>query len=67
MLAATIDDDEPDELIPDYLNGQRVHAWVLLQKGKRGITETVFLEPSTGRVYNLDSSPYLMVDSVFNH
>jgi hypothetical protein len=30
MLAATIDDDEPDELIPDYLNGQRVHAWVLL-------------------------------------
>ena len=44
-----------------------MHAWVLLKKGKRGITETVFLEPSTGRAYNLDASPYLMVDSVFNH
>ena len=40
---------------------------VLLKKGKRGVQETVFLEPSTGRHYNLDDSPYLMVDSVFNH
>lgn len=44
-----------------------MHAWVLLKKGKRGITDTVFIEPSTGRTYDTKESPYEMVDSVFNH
>lgn len=66
-LAATIDDDEPDEIQPDQFAGSRVHAWVLLKKGKRGEKENVFLEPSTGRSYKLAESPYLSVDSVFNH
>ena len=66
-LAATIDDDEPDEIQPDQFAGSRVHAWVLLKKGKRGEKESVFLEPSTGRSYKLSESPYLSVDSVFNH
>jgi len=36
-LAATIDDDEPDEVVPDVFHGSRVHAWVLLKKReKRG-------------------------------
>ena len=66
-VAATIDDDEPDEVVPDVFHGSRVHAWVLLKKGKRGEKESIFLEPSTGRVYKLNESPYLYVDSVFNH
>jgi len=37
----------------DPLHGRRVHAWVLLKKGKRGVKESVFLEPSTGRSYSL--------------
>ena len=66
-LASTIDDDEPDEMVPDPYIGDRIHAWVLLKKGKRGISETNFIEPSTGRVYPINDSPYESVDSVFNH
>jgi hypothetical protein len=40
------------------MQGKRVHAWVLLKKGKRGVKETVFLEPSTGRAYPLKNSLY---------
>jgi hypothetical protein len=54
-------------MVPDPFIGNRVHAWVLLKKGKRGVAETVFLEPSTGRSYSLVDSPYEAVDSVFNH
>ena len=37
LKALTIDDDEPDELTPDLYLGKRVHCWVLLKKGKRGV------------------------------
>lgn len=49
--ALTIDDDEPDETAPDLYIGRRIHCWVLVKKGKRGVTEDVFVEPSTGRSY----------------
>jgi len=41
--ALTIDDDEPDELTPDLYLGKRVHCWVLLKKGKRGVTQDMFI------------------------
>lgn len=65
--ALTIDDDEPDELNPDLYLGRRVHCWVLLKKGKMGITEDKFIEPSTGTIYEINRSPYLLVDAIFNH
>ena len=65
-----LDDDEPDRLPHDpYLN-KRIHAWVLIKKsGIRDMANDVFIEPSTGRYWNLvdKDSPYILVDQVFNH
>ncbi|KAH9109504.1 hypothetical protein AeMF1_015421 [Aphanomyces euteiches] len=59
-----LDDDEDDE---DELDGKRVHAWVLVRAGRRDVTEHVFIEPSTGRKYAVHQSPYVAIDSVWNH
>lgn len=44
----------------------RVHAWVLIRPGKRGVKQAYYIEPSTGIEYPTDSSPYLSIESVFN-
>lgn len=59
--AVTIDDDEPDIEKDDEYRNQRLHCWILLQKGKREIQETFFIEPTTGRRYAVNDSPYLSV------
>lgn len=46
---------------------KRVHAWVLVYAGKRDVRESVFVEPSTGRVYTLTASPYVGIESVWNN
>ena len=45
----------------------RVHAWVLVKAGYREMKESLFVEPTTGRTYQLSSNPYLGVESVFNY
>jgi len=50
----------------DPLHGKRAHAWVLVKRGRRDVTEDVFIEPSTGTIYPVSNSPYLGVDSVWN-
>jgi hypothetical protein len=39
----------------------------LFFSGKRDVEKTIFIEPSTGRLYPLDDSPYLSVDAVFSN
>jgi hypothetical protein len=57
----------------DCLYGQRIHAWVMVLPGKRGISEGFFIEPLTGLVQptdtiNGDSNPgYLGIESVWNN
>eukprot|EP00357_Protocruzia_adherens_P037882 CAMPEP_0114983882 /NCGR_PEP_ID=MMETSP0216-20121206/6955_1 /TAXON_ID=223996 /ORGANISM="Protocruzia adherens, Strain Boccale" /LENGTH=833 /DNA_ID=CAMNT_0002345931 /DNA_START=33 /DNA_END=2534 /DNA_ORIENTATION=+ len=63
----TIDDDEPDVEPHDPWEGDRLHAWVLVKLGKRGVTEDVFLEPSTGRQYPTKGGPYISIDAIFNN
>ena len=46
---------------------KRVHAWVFVCAGKRDVKESVFVEPSTGRVYTLTASPYVGIESVWNN
>ncbi len=65
--AITIDDEEPEKLFKDPFAGQRKHAWVLLRKGKRGVEKNLFLEPSTGRIYDTDAEYYFTVDCTFNN
>ena len=67
LKAITIDDDEPDYEKPDPYGKSRLHAWVLIQKGDREMSETIFIEPTTGRKYQLDNSPYHSIEAVFNH
>ncbi len=65
--AITIDDEEPDKLFKDPYDGIRKHAWVLIRKGKRGVEKNLFLEPSTGRIYDTDSHYYQTIDCTFNN
>jgi hypothetical protein len=52
--------------IIDPLDGERVHAWILICKGRRDVTEDVFIEPTTGTIYPVNQCPYTGVDSVWN-
>ena len=46
---------------------KRMHAWVLVRAGKRDVKEHVFIEPTTGRIYTINASPYIAIESVWNH
>ncbi len=69
IRAVTIDDDAPDLEKYDELEAKkkRIHCWVMIRKGERQISETFFVEPTTGRRYEIDDSPYQKVEAVFNH
>ena len=65
----TIDDDAPDLEKYDELEEKkkRLHCWVMIRKGDRQVTETFFVEPTTGRRYDVVDAPYQKVEAVFNH
>eukprot|EP00752_Nemacystus_decipiens_P018589 g16667.t1 len=66
------DDDEEEgkdaaaEEEEDPLRGQRMHAWVLVRGGKRGVAGVSYVEPTTGAVYPTSAAPYLTVEALFN-
>lgn len=60
------DDDGDVGVSVDELHGQRIHAWVLVRAGRRGVTEHIFVEPSTGATYPVHASPYLSVEGAWN-
>ena len=39
----------------------------MLQKGQRELSESFFIEPTTGRSYSLTESPYFSVEAIFNN
>ena len=49
LKEVTIDDDEPDYEKADEYGKTRLHAWVLITMPGRGQTESIFIEPTTGR------------------
>lgn len=44
-----------------------VHSWVMVLPTRRDIKEVLFIEPSTGRVYNLSNYPYFGIESAWNN
>ena len=62
-----IDDDEPDYEKDDEYGRTRKHCWVYLQKGPRELADSFFIEPSTGRKYNTDESPYYSIEAIFSN
>ena len=53
-MESVIDDYEPNKMGLDLYRNRRKHAWVMIKKGKRGIEKDFFIEPSTGRQYDID-------------
>jgi len=67
-----IDDDMAEFERNDPFKHRRIHAWVLIKfntKGEGGEKkqELYFIEPSTGRIYDVKTSPYEQVDAMFNN
>ena len=67
LAAITIDDDEKDYEPTDPYGKTRIHAWVLILRPDREMNENIFIEPTTGRTYALDASPYYSIEGIFNH
>jgi hypothetical protein len=51
----------------DSLDRQRVHCWVMVAAGHRELSESFFIEPSTGSKYALNGSPYQAIEVVWNN
>ena len=64
--AARDADPTAESELLDALHGKRVHAWVLLLAGKRMLESSLFIEPTSGKIYPIDDSPYYAVESVWN-
>ena len=67
-----IDDDMAEFERNDPFKHKRIHCWVLIKfntKGENGEKkkELYFIEPSTGRIYDVKTSPYEQVDAMFNN
>jgi hypothetical protein len=61
-------DDEPVAAAAEAEGGApRVHAWVLVRGDKRELDHDLFVEPSTGRCYRTNESPFLSIDSIWNN
>ena len=67
MAAKTIDDIEKDYEPTDKYGKSRIHAWVLILRPDREMQDDIFIEPTTGRTYALDESPYFSIEAIFNH
>ena len=56
----------------DPFKHRRIHCWVLIKfntkvEGGERKKELFFIEPSTGRIYDVKTSPYEQVDAMFNN
>lgn len=61
------DEKEEKESGGDELEGRRVHAWVLVRAGRRGMKEHVFVEANTGQLYSVEECPYQGIESIWNN
>lgn len=67
QMAFEYGQEEATEEEADPHAGRRVHAWVLLLPKKRGVTDPIFIEPTTGECFSPEDCPYEGVESVWNH
>ena len=57
----------PERDVPeDELAGKRVHCWVMVLAGKREVAQNIFVEPSSGQIYEVTESPYEGVEFLWN-
>ncbi|KAM8863100.1 dynein regulatory complex subunit 7 isoform 3-T3 [Spinachia spinachia] len=58
---------EGERQAADPLWGLRVHCWVLVLSGSRGVLQNLFIDPLTGDSHAPDDQRFLGVESVWNH
>jgi len=61
------EEEEDPAAKDDPFYRQRIHSWILILPGKREVADHLFIEPATGVVYSVRKSPYLGIESVWNH
>jgi len=59
-------EDDPSSEEDEYEN-RRIHCWVLVRKGAREVSKDMYIEPTTGRIYDVTRCPYLKIDLIWNH
>jgi len=64
MKSDSEDDPSSEE---DEFENRRIHCWVLVRKGSREVREDMYVEPTTGRIYEVTRCPYLKIDLIWNH
>ncbi|MEN2498621.1 MAG: hypothetical protein MHMPM18_002901 [Marteilia pararefringens] len=52
--------------VVDSLEGLRIHFWILIRRGKRDISESFFLDPISGKSFDLKCSEFLGIEQVWN-
>eukprot|EP00933_Yihiella_yeosuensis_P068344 TRINITY_DN7388_c2_g1_i1.p1 TRINITY_DN7388_c2_g1~~TRINITY_DN7388_c2_g1_i1.p1 ORF type:complete len:862 (-),score=200.08 TRINITY_DN7388_c2_g1_i1:210-2795(-) len=63
MKSDSEDDPSSEE---DEFENRRIHCWVLVRKGSREVSEDIYIEPTTGRIYDVSRCPYLKIDLIWN-
>ncbi|KAL8274800.1 hypothetical protein Esti_001275 [Eimeria stiedai] len=66
FLASGTSTEEEAARKRDVLEGRRVHCWVLLLAGARGVAENLYINPPSGRIYRQRDSPFLAVHFLWN-
>lgn len=66
IIAAAAVRREQRKPADDPLLGLRVHCWVLVLRGKRGVPENFFIEPSLGESCSTISEDYLGIEAIWN-
>lgn len=64
MKSDSEDDPSSDE---DEYENRRIHCWILVRKGPREVEKDRYIEPTTGRVYDVNRCPYFKIDLIWNH
>eukprot|EP00405_Crypthecodinium_cohnii_P015697 CAMPEP_0206460696 /NCGR_PEP_ID=MMETSP0324_2-20121206/24897_1 /ASSEMBLY_ACC=CAM_ASM_000836 /TAXON_ID=2866 /ORGANISM="Crypthecodinium cohnii, Strain Seligo" /LENGTH=839 /DNA_ID=CAMNT_0053932431 /DNA_START=71 /DNA_END=2587 /DNA_ORIENTATION=- len=59
-------EDDPSSEEDEHEN-RRIHCWVLVRKGCREVADDMYVEPTTGRIYEVNRCPYLKIDLIWNH
>ncbi|XP_026193863.1 uncharacterized protein LOC34620949 [Cyclospora cayetanensis] len=66
FLAPFTSEQGDSEIQKDPFEGCRVHCWVLVRAGARGVASDVFINPSSGRIYERTNSPFFTVHFLWN-
>ncbi len=48
-------------------NTRSLHAWIMVRGLERDLKDLIFIEPTTGRRFEISNAPYLGIEAIWNH